>query len=461
MVSKNPSRSNSSDLRRDSESAKIKNAKRRLKHEGIRKWLYLRVLEGTKYSLAIQRHRNFFWDHYFMLATFCGDKLFYMTLIPCFFWFGNPEMMKLGRLFLLLLTTAVYVANFLKELLALPRPPSPPVWRNKTEHDYGLPSSHTASSLSVSVFLLSSLVRMGYVELNIWTILAASIWVVSIAISRLYLGHHSPADLTAGAILGLSLTYVWYHYGNVIDDYVVNHSSVPLFICMLIFFLSLSHPRSIEGTPSYARSISIIGLAVGVIYGSWVSKHSTPDAMTLFMADSMKVIVTGVKGSAFYPYLRQSTWEAAIRLAFGFTSINALFIIILKSSQFVFDMVFRTAIASKFIDRAVKTLSVLELPSFEPILQPETIKLAEEAKKNIKNAANDAVDAVSDAMGTIPTDPKESNAVSSRKKRRADRKKHEETIASLWSKFFSVGFTGYFLVYTIPTILDSMMISLA
>lgn len=74
-----------------------------------------------------------------------------MTILPCLLWLEKKEHslgdIELGRLITLLVSSGVIIGNYLKELFALPRPPSPPVWAGKKEYDYVLISKQTNKHL--------------------------------------------------------------------------------------------------------------------------------------------------------------------------------------------------------------------------------------------------------------------------------------------------------------------------
>jgi acid phosphatase family membrane protein YuiD len=85
------------------------------------------------------------------ISSLVGEKYAYVTLFPVFFW-GFDLLLGESLLFLLLIGTIV--SNYLKNLLALPRPPSmgkSPLWCPKRLYDFGMPSSH--SCIIDSLFL--------------------------------------------------------------------------------------------------------------------------------------------------------------------------------------------------------------------------------------------------------------------------------------------------------------------
>lgn len=68
---------------------------------------------------------------------------------------------------------------------------------------FSFPSGHTAEAFAAAV-MMSLLWPRWYV------VLPALLWACAIAFSRVYLGVHSPADVTAGMIVGSSVSYIFY-----------------------------------------------------------------------------------------------------------------------------------------------------------------------------------------------------------------------------------------------------------
>lgn len=102
------------------------------------------------------------------------------------------------------LVLSFLLAFFLKKLLSRPRPylviPDTNVV-DRIWEDYSLPSGHTTASFS---FALNY--ALAYTHLVVPLILVASL----IGVSRIYLGHHYPSDVLAGAALGTSTSILIY-----------------------------------------------------------------------------------------------------------------------------------------------------------------------------------------------------------------------------------------------------------
>lgn len=383
----------------------------------IREWLLLRVKEGTPVVLAIQRFRNPFLDFYFKLASFCGDKLFYITLVPCFFWFGDQ---KLGRLFAILLTANVYLGNFIKETFMLPRPPSPPCWRSKKEHDSGLPSTHSMIAISMSTYLIGYYSQLGLLQVTTPIILFTIFWVASIVISRMYLGVHSPADVTAGLTLGALMSWSWLRYGNYVDEFLVKDPNAPVTLMLFMILSTTIHPRSIH-SPAYSRSVAVAGIGIGIFLSSWI-RHVTegafPEPLQETVTPMIKSLVDNLKDSSLWSYTTPYVWRIIVQFSIGFVTLNVAFFLFLNILFFFFDALF----SIPFVTHLIESINNLvdgrvSVPPFDPV--------------EVEPAAP----------------PKES----SRKKR--NRKYNTSVDIKTWSRFFALIALSLLLVDTVPTLL--------
>lgn len=73
------------------------------------------------------------------------------------------------------------------------------------EDSFSFPSGHTLNSTAIIgalAYLTCWLARRGWVR--IVAVVAASVWIVAMGLSRVYLGHHWPSDVALGWSLGLT-----------------------------------------------------------------------------------------------------------------------------------------------------------------------------------------------------------------------------------------------------------------
>ena len=94
------------------------------------------------------------------------------------------------------------LSTLFKVQYARPRPDVfPPL---VVEHSYSFPSGHTMAAVSFYGLLAILLCQRGHRLLAI----IAALWVLLVAISRVYLGAHYPSDVLASLALGIILLFM-------------------------------------------------------------------------------------------------------------------------------------------------------------------------------------------------------------------------------------------------------------
>ncbi|CAI5473162.1 unnamed protein product, partial [Closterium sp. Yama58-4] len=100
-------------------------------------------------SVCAQRYRRPWLDAFMSFMAMAVSVEFYTAFLPVLFWSGRPYLASLA---VLLLALCTYAGNALKDVVAAPRPLSPPAQRVTGTHmdaqssfEFGLPSSHTST----------------------------------------------------------------------------------------------------------------------------------------------------------------------------------------------------------------------------------------------------------------------------------------------------------------------------
>lgn len=137
-----------------------------------------------------------FLDKFMPLCTFLGGATFTIAISLVLMLFGTGEIRFIAAKGLISLAVSFSIGFVLKKLLGRPRPykviPNAYI-EDKVWKDYSFPSGHTASSFSLAINY-----AMFYPQLA----LPLTVFAVLVGVSRIYLGHHYPTDILAGAILG-------------------------------------------------------------------------------------------------------------------------------------------------------------------------------------------------------------------------------------------------------------------
>lgn len=240
-----------------------------------------------------QRYRTPFLDKYFSIASMLGEEIFYILFLPLSAWVVSSQF---AVHLTMLLAMSVGGGNILKNLFKIPRPSHPPVWvPNEAEKDYGLPSTHTMTAITLPWYFV---VYFNYLEpvhtLPSSVLVLCCLWTVSVVMSRLYNGHHTPMDILAGAILGVGSVALWtFQLRHIVDSFVVDNTYTGVFtmIGMGVSVLAL-HPLPPKVlTPAHAETGLVAGTSTGAFLGLWLRVSNGPRVMySLFSSQALPVM---------------------------------------------------------------------------------------------------------------------------------------------------------------------------
>ncbi|KAL8946430.1 MAG: hypothetical protein Q9222_007175 [Ikaeria aurantiellina] len=229
----------------------------------------------TEYLSRLQNAmRSSVLDSYFSVTANLGTHTFFMIFLPILFWCGYTN---LGRGMVHILASGVFLSGFVKDMLCLPRPLSPPLTRMSMSHsaslEYGFPSTHVTNAVSVAVYALFML-RSSASSINptLKTTLEASMYcyAASITLGRLYCGMHGFFDVFIGGLLGAVISLLQCLYGDLFDDLVFQGSTTALFgVILVILILVRIHPEPADDCPCFDDSVAFAGVMIGVEAGNW------------------------------------------------------------------------------------------------------------------------------------------------------------------------------------------------
>ncbi len=197
-------------------------------------------------------------------------------ILPLCFWTGDAA---LGAEFTLCLLIGTFLGNFAKNSFALPRPPAPPVQIfQHTMKDFGFPSVHTLNAVTVSGVLLRYHYEKAWFYFSsdpatarLWfvaSVAVALLWCISIPLSRMYVGVHSPLDVVGGFVFGAVFLLLWIVVYPPMYVWTTETRTllVPV-MCVAAFLACAVHPRSQRPSPSYRNNIAVIGIVAGTFIG--------------------------------------------------------------------------------------------------------------------------------------------------------------------------------------------------
>lgn len=217
----------------------------------------------------------FFFDWYFFIASVLGEEVFFISFIPFCCW-NVSRQVALHLTFLLALS--VGGGNMLKNLLQSPRPNPKIVWVNKSnpELDPGFPSTHTMTAFTIPWYLIifywdsiSSHTFLVSLAILIW-------WSFSIAMSRIYNGHHFVVDVVGGFSLAIGILIVWTQYFRYLIDPIIIEPSllVPIAIVGVAAGLLYIHPPPQTASPAVAETALVFGTCAGTALALWLHHYA-------------------------------------------------------------------------------------------------------------------------------------------------------------------------------------------
>ena len=176
-----------------------------------------------------------------------------------------------------MLAAGVYGTGFLKDMLCLPRPLSPPLARismsGSAALEYGFPSSHSANAVSVAFYAIYTLRQSAEQDNSNWNAGLQALfyfYALSIIAGRLYCGMHGFLDVLVGSIMGALITAFQLVCGDWMDSFVFSGSYMDILIATLVVCVLVRiHPEPADDCPCYDDSVSFSGVVIGINLGAW------------------------------------------------------------------------------------------------------------------------------------------------------------------------------------------------
>ncbi len=201
----------------------------------------------------IQSIANPFFDFLFQLITICGEQIVLISIISIIYWTLDK---KFGEYIAYSVLTSVLLNNAIKDIFKMKRPIGEEgirTLREQTATGYSFPSGHTQGASSfygaMAIYLKK---RVMYI--------IATVMIILIGFSRLYLGVHYPKDVIVGGILGVLTSLICYKLYNRVENKMLLYV-----ITFAIFIPALTFAHS-------ADFIKGMGTYLGFIIGIYIEK---------------------------------------------------------------------------------------------------------------------------------------------------------------------------------------------
>ncbi|KAF2121401.1 hypothetical protein BDV96DRAFT_564202 [Lophiotrema nucula] len=226
---------------------------------------YLAWMQDTLRSPAL--------DSYFAFTANLGTHTFFMIFLPILFWCGYTS---LGRAMVHMLAGGVFWSGFVKDMLCIPRPLSPPLYRITSSPavalEYGLPSTHSANAVSAAFYaihMLHTAPDQDHPNAHLALQGLFYFYAVSITFGRLYCGMHGFLDVAVGSLIGALLAWVQLLFGESFDHWMTQSYMSPLIATLIVLVLCRIHPEPADDCPCYDDTVSFMGVVIGINVGAW------------------------------------------------------------------------------------------------------------------------------------------------------------------------------------------------
>uniref|UniRef100_A0A3Q2QZE4 Sphingosine-1-phosphate phosphatase 2 n=2 Tax=Fundulus heteroclitus TaxID=8078 RepID=A0A3Q2QZE4_FUNHE len=213
--------------------------------------------------------RNWLLHFLFLLSAGLGHEVFYITCLPCIHWNLDPF---LCRRLVNMWALVMYIGQAMKDLLKLPRPPSPPVVKleMRVDAEYGLPSTHAMAATAISFTLLLSAPSRLQFCFQTGLLIAATLSSM-VSLSRLYTGMHSVLDVVCGILITAVLILLTYPWWESFDSFQLYSPLSPIVALSLLLLLSYTYPELDHYSTTRGDTTTILGACAGSSVGYWLN----------------------------------------------------------------------------------------------------------------------------------------------------------------------------------------------
>lgn len=159
---------------------------------------WLRAFDNGAAKLIAQFVTPFNTSIFKIIAFLGSPTIAILGTIALAIWLGYHHHLALGAWFAIIQLFGSAVAQLFKELVSRPRPVSQLV----PDTGYSFPSGHTFCTAILVLALISTIVPLiEDQELKLVTVLTGGLWIIIVAISRVYLRNHFASDVIASMLL--------------------------------------------------------------------------------------------------------------------------------------------------------------------------------------------------------------------------------------------------------------------
>ncbi len=224
----------------------------------------------------LEKIRNPFFDFLFSLITYCGDEIVFMAIAIILFWCVSK---KEGYYILTVGFVGTIINQFLKLAFRIPRPwvkdPNFTIVESAKEAatGYSFPSGHTQNSVG-------TFGSIAYAFKEKWLRILSIAFAILVPFSRMYLGVHTPLDVSVSILIALVLIFVMRPIINMTEKnpkvmYIFLGSMLLLALALVMYVELYKFPADID-EHNYASGLknayTLLGALLGMIIAYPIEK---------------------------------------------------------------------------------------------------------------------------------------------------------------------------------------------
>ncbi len=215
----------------------------------------IQFLFSENINIYLQSVGNPSVDIFFKTISDIFSEPVYILLASLLFWcFSKKTGIRAMYVILFSALTAIYAKN----LFNMPRPPEE--LHKIRENEFGFPSGHALVSSGFWGY-------MGFRTKNTRLIIAGAIAIVSVSLSRIYLGVHYAGDVLGGIIFGLSAALIFFKIEPVVTNKLEKLNRISRYLVAVIFPVVLVTTASMQNSfPKEQAEIGLVMAGIGTGY---------------------------------------------------------------------------------------------------------------------------------------------------------------------------------------------------
>lgn len=249
--------------------------------------LGIQFLFSENINIYLQSLGNSFLDDLFFAITTAGNEPVYIFLASLIYWCLSK---KTGIRVMYAVLFSAFTAILAKTLFGMPRPPN---YLHKVKVDgFGFPSGHALLSSSF----------WGYLGLGIKNkrlIFVGTIAILSISLSRIYLGVHYAGDVVGGIIFGLAVALIFFKTESGVVDKLEKLNHISRYFVAVIVPMILVIIAAIQSSLWNGQVVGFVMAGIGVGYLLEEERVRFPDAKNNKQRIKRAIVGTAALGLAY------------------------------------------------------------------------------------------------------------------------------------------------------------------